>query len=155
MVVFLDTEFSDMVHPELLSVGLVDEAGRALYVELDDVGPSVCSAFVQAAVLPLLQGPAVSRARAEELLLEYLAAYQGDDVVLWSDSPAYDVTLLRELFEVAPPWRVEVPSFEDDRHQTAYYCAVERAFTAGLRRHHALDDAKAARAGWLALQAMP
>jgi hypothetical protein len=27
--------------------------------------------------------------------------------------------------------------------------AIERAFAAGLRRHHALDDAKANRMGWI------
>ena len=31
-----------------------------------------------------------------------------------------------------------------------YFDAVENAFKAGLKRHHALDDAKANRIGWLA-----
>lgn len=32
----------------------------------------------------------------------------------------------------------------------AFAHAVEMAFAAGLRRHHALDDAKANRLGWIA-----
>ena len=32
----------------------------------------------------------------------------------------------------------------------AFQDAVEKAFTSGLRRHHALDDAKANRLGWIA-----
>lgn len=33
----------------------------------------------------------------------------------------------------------------------SFNLAVEEAFASGLRRHHALDDAKANRLGWLAL----
>src|SRR5438552_19022095 len=32
---FLDCEFTDLLHPELLSTGLVELAGDELYVELD------------------------------------------------------------------------------------------------------------------------
>lgn len=35
MIVFLDTEFTDLLHPELLSIGLVSLDGNELYVELD------------------------------------------------------------------------------------------------------------------------
>jgi hypothetical protein len=41
MIVFLDTEFTSLLHPELLSIGLVTLDGRELYVELDlttDIG---------------------------------------------------------------------------------------------------------------------
>ena len=41
MIVFLDTEFTDLLRPELLSMGLVSLDGREHYVELNlssDVG---------------------------------------------------------------------------------------------------------------------
>lgn len=35
MIVFLDTEFTDLLRPQLLSLGLVSMDGRELYAELD------------------------------------------------------------------------------------------------------------------------
>lgn len=35
MIVFLDTEFTDLHHPALLSIGLVTLDGREFYAELD------------------------------------------------------------------------------------------------------------------------
>ena len=35
MIVFIDAEFTDLLHPELLSIGLVAMDGREHYVELD------------------------------------------------------------------------------------------------------------------------
>lgn len=40
-MIFLDTEFTSLLHPELLSLGLVTLDGRELYAELDlrtDIG---------------------------------------------------------------------------------------------------------------------
>ena len=34
-LVFIDTEFTDLIHPELLSLGAVTADGREHYVELD------------------------------------------------------------------------------------------------------------------------
>ena len=34
MKLFLDTEFTDFIHPELLSIGLVDELGNCFYGEI-------------------------------------------------------------------------------------------------------------------------
>jgi len=53
MLVFLDTEFTDLLNPELLSLGLVTLDGREHYAELDlttDAGKArvkASSAFVQ------------------------------------------------------------------------------------------------------------
>ncbi len=38
MIVFIDTEFTDLLNPELLSIGLVTLDGREHYVELDITG---------------------------------------------------------------------------------------------------------------------
>jgi hypothetical protein len=41
MIAFLDTEFTDLQHPKLLSIGLITLDGREHYVELDmttDIG---------------------------------------------------------------------------------------------------------------------
>ncbi len=55
MLVFLDTEFTDLVDSELISIGMVSEDGqRVLYLEISDFDPSKCSPFVQDGILPLL-----------------------------------------------------------------------------------------------------
>lgn len=51
--VFIDTEFTDFVDPQLISIGLVAETGEEFYAELPyDI--QACSAFVRETVLPLL-----------------------------------------------------------------------------------------------------
>ncbi|MDR6397475.1 hypothetical protein [Herbaspirillum seropedicae] len=50
--VFIDTEFTDFLDPQLISIGLITESGEEFYAELPyDI--KACSAFVKEAV-PLL-----------------------------------------------------------------------------------------------------
>src|SRR5450830_1654813 len=51
--VFIDTEFTDFLDPQLISIGLVAETGEEFYAELP-YDAKACSAFVKEAVLPLL-----------------------------------------------------------------------------------------------------
>jgi hypothetical protein len=154
--IFLDTEFTDIVHPKLISVGLAAEDGRTLYVELDSWQLSDCSEFVKAVVVPLLSDSAVSEQEAARQVREFLLAVP--DTCLWSDAPNYDVVLLHELLFALTDEEFPVPvcllSFEDDREAEGFYQGSEKAFASGLRRHHAGDDALAALAGWRAVIAM-
>ena len=64
MLVFLDTEFTSFVRPDLISIGLVAEEGREFYAERTDYRKDDCSDFVRETVLPLLgrvPGAACSR----------------------------------------------------------------------------------------------
>lgn len=151
MLVFLDTEFSDLLLPELISIGLIDEDGRSLYLELDNIGPSVCSKFVQESVWPLLGGPKVSPPHASDLLAEYFAPYTGN-LALWTDAPSFDIKMLNVVAPEDLRFRVAPFEFETEKQRQLYLKESERGFLEGLRRHHALDDAKAARLGWLAAQ---
>jgi len=54
MRVFVDTEFTDFIDCDLISVGLVAEDGREFYGERSDFDMRACSEFVRAAVLPQL-----------------------------------------------------------------------------------------------------
>ncbi len=59
--VFFDTEFTTMDEKNgvqtLISIGCVAQDGREFYAELSDTWhPANCSAFVNANVLPLLEG---------------------------------------------------------------------------------------------------
>lgn len=51
--VFIDTEFTDFLDPQLISIGLVAQSGEEFYAELP-YEVRECSEFVKAAVLPLL-----------------------------------------------------------------------------------------------------
>jgi hypothetical protein len=51
--VFIDTEFTDFLDPQLISIGLVAQSGEEFYAELP-YEVRECSEFVKEAVLPLL-----------------------------------------------------------------------------------------------------
>ena len=155
--IFLDTEFTGLGQrwPRLISIGLVSEDGlSSFYAELPvESYREKITPWVQANVLPLLEGGACIMQPAE--LRQRLAEWIGTqgDVVIASDSLEYDFKFLRAVLD---PW----PGNVDDHlllltrnglnEYDAFEEAVEAAFTSGLRRHHALDDAKANRLGWIA-----
>lgn len=53
MNIFIDTEFTDFIDPQLISMGLVAASGEEFYVEAPYFKPS-CSTFVKEVVIPLL-----------------------------------------------------------------------------------------------------
>ena len=148
MLVFIDTEFSDLQEPYLISVGLVAADGRELYFEMEGVSPAICCPFVQETVIPLLEGPALTPIQAAERLSSFLTQC-GGPVIFFTDAPRYDVELLTQFLPGNLVWTVAVPSFDTDADEIAYQSAYANAFACGLRRHHALDDARAACVAWL------
>ena len=54
MIVFLDTEFTNLKCPDLISLALVCEDGREFYCERTDFYLEQCSDFGKEIVLPLL-----------------------------------------------------------------------------------------------------
>jgi diamine N-acetyltransferase len=139
--VFIDSEFTSLTAPQLISVGAVATDATAFYAELDGWEKAKASAFVNETVLPLLDGDAVPLAVAAEALTEWLGerARRGPTTIV-SDS-GFDRWALAELFasENLPPnvrWR---------RVPVAYEALDEATQRLNLRRHHALDDARALR----------
>lgn len=153
--IFFDTEFTDLiVDPQLISIGLIDESGeRVFYAELSDTYRLAdVGDFAREAVLPQLEGGAVRLMMAElrEQLRAWLEAF-GEPVKLATDSLSWDWPWIQEIFEDRATW----PANLDGKplillQETEFNLAIERAFADGLRRHHALDDAKANRLGWIA-----
>lgn len=143
--IFVDTEFTDLWSPELISIGLAAEGGRSLYIEIaaDPAGttgwaPSACSRFVRDVVIPMLEGggTACSRREASERTVAWLESFAGG-VELVSDS-AVDFHLLHDLWATGRlPCNLKAEQVEraggDGKR-----C---RQASQGLRRHHALDDA--------------
>ena len=153
--IFFDTEFTDLiVDPQLISIGLIDETGkRTFYAELSDTYRLAdVGDFARMAVLPQLEGGATRLTMAE--LREQLKAWLenfGKPVKLATDSLSWDWPWIQEIFEDIATW----PPNLDGKplilpQETEFNLATERAFSGGLRRHHALDDAKANRLGWIA-----
>lgn len=60
---FLDTQYTSMLWPKLISLALVAENGDHVYVELDDWDERFCAAFIVKTVLPLRTG---SKPRSSE-----------------------------------------------------------------------------------------
>jgi RimJ/RimL family protein N-acetyltransferase len=139
--VFLDSEFTSLTNPELISIGAVATDATAFYAEVQGWAPDRSTDFVQQVVMPLLDGDAVPLAVAAEAFTAWLAA-RGSRMptTIISDS-GYDRWALAELLgsEKLPgkvEWkRVAVPYDEMDN----------AARQLKLRRHHALDDARALR----------
>jgi hypothetical protein len=155
LLIFCDTEFTELgIDPRLISIGLIPEQGdRTFYAELTNTYQSSdCSDFVREAVLPLLQG-GEARMDMHELTLRlgnWLESF-AQPVQLATDSLSWDWPWIQEIFSLPGTWPKNVESRPLILSQTpGFYLSVEEAFATGLRRHHALDDAKANRIGWLA-----
>lgn len=159
MKIFFDTEFHDLVKaPKLISIGFVSEDARTFYAELSSTYEVAdCSEWVQENVLPLLEGgeALMSRQQLKGRLRDWLEAF-GEPVTLVTDSLAWDWPRIQELFPSAKYWPANLEqhpillnmNYLNDLEK--FEQGVEEAFATGmLRRHHALDDAKANLIGWL------
>jgi hypothetical protein len=144
MRIFLDTEFTDFVDTQLISIGLVAESGQQFYAELNDFDLARCSRFVVDAVLPqLYKNPAqlMSTFQVRECLMNWLAQFSSQNPVICYDFYG-DLELFQNLMTGATPsWlsHLNVYPWIDQ-------VVLEQFFEdLGLSRHHALNDAIANR----------
>lgn len=160
MLIFFDTEFTDL-HSDarLISIGLVAEDGeRTFYAELSDTyEQKQCGDFTKLEVLPLLEGgDKVLTIHKLTLNLGNWLEDFGEPVTLACDSLAWDWPWIQAIFQIEGTWpanlarKPSILQFDADTGER-FNDALEKAFAAELRRHHALDDAKANRLGWIAV----
>jgi hypothetical protein len=165
----IDTEFTDFIDCELMSIGAVSEDGEhEFYVEITDYTHEYRSLFVMDHIVPLLDN-------AKHGLPYNLACLELSD---WIDSlPTKSVEVIvdygqdhqfmREMLNVKTPqtpvtYQFITPAFInmlngrgiDDINQERIsmrlmHAGMEDYFQIDPRRHHALVDAKANRHGWL------
>jgi hypothetical protein len=177
MLIFLDTEFTDLLNPELLSLGLVTLDGREHYAELDlttDLGKArvkASSDFVRyGGVLDfwgLVAGATGTEwemgRRTGEWLLG-LAAESGKQIeVAFDYSMDYelleyairDAGLWEQVREVVLPVNVNSITGTITGELAAEECfrALGQRGGRGLKRHHALADALALRAAYIDVKA--
>ncbi len=139
--VFVDSEFTSLAEPRLISVGAVATDTAAFYCELNDWPEEHCSEFVRESVLPQLEGAAVPHPVAADAFARWIAERaESAPVTIVSDSGfdrwALADLLGREDLPAGAKWRC-VPLDAERLDDSA------RAL--GLRRHHALADARALR----------
>lgn len=180
-IIFLDTEFTSFHQPVLLSLGMVTLEGEEFYAELDIEDPqgrlalAGASEFVRGSEVlgqwGKLPGAAMSTwsmgAAAGEWLLGQIermlqpAAGAPAFLLVAADFPM-DFELIQEALREASMWsRVRYRLRFDDISRMTGIAVAEMAaqdcFEAvtrerGLRRHHALADALALRAAYVAVR---
>jgi hypothetical protein len=160
VLIFFDTEFTDLgLDPRLISIGLISEDGREFYAELYYVYEILTySSFVQESVLPHLTG-GDSRISMDTLTLrlgDWLESFE-QPITLSTDSISWDWPLILKMFSLPGTWPENVAGMPVNLYDLIgspfFERSVEQAFQNNvpqLRRHHALDDAKANRLAWLA-----
>lgn len=155
MLIFLDTEFTDFIQCDLISIGMVDETGQhSFYAERTDFEYDSCNDFVRSAIWAHLGEVLEAKAKREELAdrLRAWFATLPRKVVIACDSRT-DWDLLLDALDGKLPSNVE-PHIFDLRpliDTTVFNNAVCRYHDQPNQPwHHALHDAKAHRDGWMA-----
>jgi len=156
MLVFVDTEFTDFVQIDLISVALVAEDRREFYAERTDYRPEDCNDFVRAAVVPMLgrvAGAACTRTELTSRLRAWFEALPEPATLVYDYSTDRELLVdayLGDEFDL-PPTNVGgsllLGEVESD---LVYQHALNQAYVTGWPRHHALADARAMRAGYQA-----
>lgn len=153
MRLFVDTEFTDFIDCELLSIGIVSEDGREFYGERDDVDMARCSDFARVAVLPQLgrEAPIVGTEQylATELA-RWLEQFRPHAPILVSVDYPTDwelfTYLARDVDTLSMPAWIKGQSIRGaiDPRDLEQYWSVH-----GRSAHHALHDARANRFAYL------
>lgn len=170
MLIFVDTEFTDFIDMQLISLGAVAEDGREFYVEISDYDKQASSAFVKSVVEPLLSGNAVTSAQAGAKLYEWLEGLNTQAQLLIEYLPG-DWDLAVELMGNELPKNI---IHEPELVTTGLYnralmqcltlgCHHERLFALAINKyksqyleyfnfsrmqHHSLNDARSMKIAW-------
>jgi diamine N-acetyltransferase len=139
--VFVDSEFTSLAEPRLISIGAAATDDATFYSELSGWRTEHCSDFVRASVLPQLEGGAVPHPVAADAFTRWVAERaEAAPVTIVSDS-GFDRWALADLLG-----REDLPAGAEWRQVPLDVERLDASARAlGLRRHHALDDARALR----------
>ncbi|MCX9156489.1 DUF4325 domain-containing protein [Niveibacterium sp. 24ML] len=154
MLVFLDTEFTDFIDCELISIGIVSEDGQhVFYAERNDYRREWESDFVRLAVLPQLGQQPAAICNRDELQTRLWAWFESlpGRVQIACDSQ-HDQDLLWDAFGEGLPENLDPKRFDlaTLSNTAAFHAAVCDYHAKQGSWHHALHDAQAHRSGWLA-----
>lgn len=139
--IFLDSEFSSLVQPELISIGAVATDATAFYAEVRGWNPERSTDFVRQVVVPLLDGDAVTHEVAAEAFTAWLDERSGRAPTTIVSDSGFDRWAMAELLG-----REDLPPGVEWKRVAVAYGELDNATRElNLRRHHALDDARALR----------
>jgi len=174
MNIFIDTEFTDLLAPELLSLGMVTDHGAEFYAELDlksDVGKArfaSSSDFVREVVFDMwgrIDGAACGHQELASRAARWLtqcAAKAGGPIAVAFDYGA-DWSLLQAALAEVGAWQQLAPVIrganvssltETIEGEIGAEAALGEIAHRGLLRHHALADARALRGAYQYYMAM-
>lgn len=141
--VFVDTEFTDFLDPQLISIGLVAETGEEFYAELP-YNIRECSEFVKEAVLPLLgyaPDAEVSKEDLYERITQWLCIVRptGSDIHICYDYQT-DWDLFYDVLGGRVPEWCKRRLVADRINELLRYDYHKKN---NLPEHHALNDARA------------
>jgi len=163
---FYDCEFvEDGRVIDLVSIGVVDEAGREFYAVSTEFDGSRALPWVRRHVLDKLPSPGEpawrSRAQIRDELYEFLVAplrdRPGERMELWAWFAAYDHVALVQLWGPMPDLPRAIPRFTKDLRQLWDDLGRPKLPEAAASRHDALVDARHNLARWrtMTAQAIP
>lgn len=169
MYLFLDTEFTDFKHMDLISIGVVSEDGKfEFYQEVNNHIADYRSDFVNEVVMPLLNPSEYGKSYDWVALLfaEWLDNLPSKDIAIVIDYSG-DRFLAEKLLQKIPSKKQirfmlvsdaltqvlqERGLFTPAKNTLAMSTFVEEAskyYQQDPRVHHALVDAKSNRHGWI------
>jgi hypothetical protein len=166
----IDTEFTDFINCDLLSLGAVSEDGNhEFYVEINDYTPEFRSQFVLDTIMPLMDSAKYGKSFnvASQHLTSWVNSLPADEIVVIVDYHK-DAHFMQQMLQVRllnkrVSYYYITPGFVNMLHERGISKSPEgeleamRAmvsktleyFTIDPRQHHALVDAKANRYGWV------
>lgn len=175
--VFLDTEFTDFIQCDLISIGLKAETGEEFYGENLDFNKKLSSDFVCANIYPLLDATkhGMKELELSARLWQWFEDLPGDKVEIYFDYQM-DWELMCALLRGRHPKLVAPVNIfaklgmqcitasamagpdgftkAHTRMRLTFYDAFLKHFQeTGERQHHALSDARANLRGYLAAEA--
>src|SRR5471032_45559 len=154
MLIFLDTEFTDSLDCDLISIAMVSEDGKhELYIERSDYRAEWCNSFVHAAVLPQLgnAGPALDRQQLADRLMTWFATLNSSVTVACDSFTDWEL-LIDALGDVRPANLIGRNDLQDALRSPVFQHAAVQHHEHGGHWHHSLHDARAHRQGWLVWQ---
>lgn len=155
---FYDCEFiEDGRTIDLISIGVVDEAGREFYAVSTEFNPDRAIGWVRRNVLAKLPSADDAAWRSREQIRRDLYAFltaplQGADMELWAWYAAYDHVALCQLWGPMLALPRVIPRFTKDLRQRWDDLGRPPLPPAGEDQHHALADARHNLARWRAME---
>ncbi|WP_292039230.1 3'-5' exoribonuclease [Massilia sp. UBA6681] len=141
--VFIDTEFTNLSDPKLISIALVSESGEEAYFEVE-FNYADCSEFVRESVLPLLQNDRACAVNSDELYSKLETWFRitkstEQDIELCYDDEV-DWRLFEKIFDNRVPRWIFPRNIEHEISPLLHFDYYKQM---GCSEHHALNDARA------------